>query len=78
MACAMRRIAPWGAILGTFNIKYIPHTAVRGQVLADLVVEIAESPTNEMTEAQHMNEKSVGTVLLYRTLCPNGYMLMVL
>ena len=64
--------------MGTFNIKYIPHTAVRGQVLADLVVEIAESLANEMTEAQHMNEKSVGMVSLYRTLCPNGYMLMVL
>ena len=55
MACAMRRIAPWGAILGAFNIKYIPHTAVMGQVLANLVAEIAESPANEMTKAQHMD-----------------------
>ena len=78
MARAMQRIAPWGAILGAFNIKYIPHTAVRGQVLANLVVEIAESSANEMIEAQHMNEKSIGTDSQYRTLCPNGYMLMVL
>ena len=64
--------------MGTFNIKYIPHTAVRGQVLVDLVAEIAESLANEMTEAQHIDGKSVGTVSLHRTLCPNGYMLMVL
>ena len=51
MTRAMRRIAPWGAILGAFNIKYVPRTTVKGQVLVDLVAEIAKSPTNEMTEA---------------------------
>ena len=51
MVHAMRRIAPWGAILGVFNIKYVSCTAVKGQVLADLVAEIAESLANEMTKA---------------------------
>ena len=78
MTRAIRRIVPWGEILGAINIKYVPRTAVKGQVLVDLVAEIAESLANEMTEAQHIDGKSVGTVLLHRTLFPNGYMLMVL
>ena len=78
MTRAIRRIVPWGEILGAINIKYVPHTAVKGQVLVDLVAEIAESLANEMTEAQHIDGKSVGMVLLHRTLFPNGYMLMVL
>ena len=78
MLHAMRKIAPWEAILGAFSIKHVLHTAVKGQVLADLVTEIAESPTSEMTEAQHMDGKSVGTVLLHRTLGLDGYMLMAL
>ena len=31
-----RRIAKWGTILGAFDIKYMPRTAIKGQVLADL------------------------------------------
>ena len=38
------RIAKWGTILGAFDIKYIPRTSVKGQVLADLVAEFAELP----------------------------------
>ena len=44
----------------------------------DLVAEIAEPLLDEMTEAQQMDGKSIGTVLLHRTLCPKGYMLIVL
>ena len=33
------RVAKWGTILGAFDIKYMPRTSVKGQVLADLVVE---------------------------------------
>ncbi|XP_030959195.1 uncharacterized protein LOC115981162 [Quercus lobata] len=33
------RIAKWGTILGAFDIRYMPRTAVKGQVLADLVAE---------------------------------------
>ena len=29
-------------ILGAFNIKYMPRTSIKGQVLADLVAEFAE------------------------------------
>ena len=31
-----------GKILEAFNIKYIPRTSVKGQVLMDLVAEITE------------------------------------
>ena len=37
------RIAKWSTILEAFDIKYMPHTFVKGQVLADLVAEFAES-----------------------------------
>ena len=33
------RIAKWGTILGAFDIKYMPRTSIKGQVLADLVAE---------------------------------------
>ena len=33
------RISKWGTILGAFDIKYIPRTFVKGQILADLVAE---------------------------------------
>ena len=36
------RIAKWGIILGAFDIKYMPRTSVKGQVLADLVAEFAK------------------------------------
>ena len=38
------RIAKWGTILGAFDIKYMPRTSVKGQVLTDPVVEFAELP----------------------------------
>ena len=36
------RIAKWGTILGAFDIRYMPCTAIKGQVLVDLVAEFAE------------------------------------
>ena len=36
------RVAKWGTILGAFDIKYMPRTSIKGQVLADLVVEFTE------------------------------------
>ena len=44
------RIAKWGTILGVFDIKYIPRTSVKGQVLADLVAEFAETLAEEKVE----------------------------
>ena len=47
----MRRIAKWGTILGAFDIKYIPRTSVKGQVLANLVAEFAEPSLEEEAKA---------------------------
>ena len=56
------RIAKWGTILGAFDIKYMPRTSVKGQVLADLVAEFAEFP-EEIDVKQHgMDGKLVGLI----------------
>ena len=51
------RIVKWGTILEAFDIKYVPRTSVKGQVLANLVVEFAEIPLEEKIEEQNMDEK---------------------
>ena len=58
------RIAKWGIILGAFDIKYIPHTSIKGQVLTDLVAKFAESPLEEEGEKMNMDGKLVGVVSL--------------
>ena len=35
-------------VLGAFDIKYMPHTPVKGQVLANLVAEFTEPPLKEV------------------------------
>ena len=44
------RIAKLGTILGAFDIKYMPRTSVKGQVLADLVAEFTETLGEEKEE----------------------------
>ena len=60
----MGRIAKWGTILGAFDIKYMSRTSINGQVLADLVVEFAESLLVAETEKRGMDGKSVGMISL--------------
>ena len=60
------RIAKWGTILEAFDIKYMPRTSVKGQVLADLVVEFIESLLEEVTETRDIDGKSIGTISLQR------------
>ena len=48
--------------LGAFDIKYMPRTFVKGQVLADLVVEFAELPKEIEVKRHGMDEKSVGLI----------------
>ena len=43
----MRRIIKWGTVLEALDIKYMPRTSVKGQVLADLVAEFAEPSLEE-------------------------------
>ena len=46
------RIAKWGTILEVFDIKYMPRTSVKSQVLANLVVEFAKSPLEEKVKSR--------------------------
>ena len=62
------RIAKWGTILGAFDIKYMPHTCVKGQVFVDLVAEFVETPLEDRVEKQNMDEKSVGVISLQEPL----------
>ena len=58
------RIVKWGTILGAFDIRYMSRTAVKGQVLADLVAEFAE-PTLEGKEVSVLlgaDEKMISTI----------------
>ena len=55
-----RRVAKWGTILGAFNIKYMPRTSIKGQVLADLVVEFAECPEEVEMGSEALVERLVG------------------
>ena len=59
------RVAKWGTILGAFDIKYMPHTSIKGQVLADLVAEFTEPQIEELQSAGNMDEKLVGTIFQY-------------
>ena len=61
------RIAKWGTILGAFDIKYMPRTSVKGQVLADLVAEFTEPEADELLTQRDKDEKLVGTIFQY---CP--------
>ena len=59
------RVAKWGTILEAFDIKYMPRTSIKGQVLADLVAEFTEPPIEELESAENMDEKLVGTISQY-------------
>ena len=59
------RIAKWGTILGVFDIKYMPRTSVKGQVVADLVAEFTEPEIEELPTDGNMDEKLVGTISQY-------------
>ena len=54
------RIAKWGTILGAFDIKYMPCTSIKGQVLADLVAEFAECPEEVERGSEKLGERLVG------------------
>ena len=56
------RIAKWNTILGAFDIKYMPRTSVKGQVLANLIAKFAEPLIEIIAEEQNKDGKSVGTI----------------
>ena len=60
-----RRIAKWVTILGAFDIKYMPRTSIKGQVLADLVAKFTEPEIEELPSNGNMDEKLAGTISQY-------------
>ena len=60
------RVTKWGTILGAFDIKYIPRTSIKGQVLTDLVAEFTKPQIEELPLVGNMDEKLVGTISQYR------------
>ena len=68
-----KRIALWNTILGAFDIKYMPRTSIKGQVLADLVAEFTEPPIETLIE-QHASEvKHVGVASAPKPPCWKVY-----
>ena len=67
------RIALWNTILGAFDIKYMPRTSIKGQVLADLVAEFAEPPVETPTELHGMEGKPIGMASAPKPLCWKVY-----
>ena len=63
-----RRIAKWGTKLRAFDIRYMPCTSIKGQVLADLVAEFTEIPVGGRVVDQNMNGKLVGVILVQESL----------
>ena len=61
-------IAKWGTIPGAFDIKYMPRTSIKGQVLADLVAKFAKSPLKVEGEEQSIDGKSIGVASLQEPL----------
>ena len=55
-------------VLGAFDIKYMPRTSVKGQVLADLTTEFAEPPIEIVAKGKNIDGKSVGTISVQEPL----------
>ena len=62
------RIAKWGTKLRAFDIRYMPCTSVKGQVLTDLVAEFTKIPVGKRVVDQNMNGKSVGVIPIQESL----------
>ena len=67
------RIAIWNTILRAFDIKYMPRTSIKGQVLADLVAEFAEPLVEIVAEERNMSGKSIGEISMPRPPCWKVY-----
>ena len=68
------RIAKWGTILWAFDIKYMPRTSIKGQVLADLVAEFAECPEEMEGGSEKLDERLISVASVQ---CPPPWELYV-
>ena len=48
-------------VLGVLDIKHMPRTSVKGQVLANLVAKFTKPPLKEVAATKSMDEESVNT-----------------
>ena len=60
--------------MGAFDIKYMPRTLVKGQVLVDLIAEFAETLVENESNKHRMDEKSVGLIAVQEPLQWKVYM----
>ena len=51
------KVAKWGTILGAFDIKYMPRTSIKGQVLANLVAEFTEPEADGLLAPEERDVK---------------------
>ena len=63
------RIAIWSTILGAFDIKYMPRTSIKGQVLADLVTEFSEPLVEIVAKERNVDGKLIGVISMPRPPC---------
>ena len=67
--------------MGAFYIEYMSRVFVKGEAFTDLMAEFAKTPffkKKKKFEKQNMDGKSTGMISLHQTLCPGGYILMML
>ena len=51
-------------VLGVLDIKHMPRTSVKGQVLANLVAKFTKPPLKEVAATKSMDKELVGTISL--------------
>ena len=49
-------------VLRALDIKHMPHTSVKGQILVNLVAKFTEPPLEEVAAIKSMDEESVDTI----------------
>ena len=67
------KITIWNTILGASDIKYMPWTSIKGQVLADLMAEFAESPVEVAARERSTDGKPVGAISMPGPPCWKVY-----
>ena len=45
------RIAKWGTMLRAYDVKYMPRTTIKGQILADFMAEFTEGAIEKEEKA---------------------------
>ena len=51
-------------VLGALDIKHMPRTSVKGQVLVNLVAKFTEPPLEEVATTKSVDEESVSIISL--------------